>query len=164
MMQIDDLESLYVSELQEACSFEAQIAEALAPLADKATDPTLREFIHHDVPGAEGRCKTLAGLLELRSADPEGHTDGSMQAILAETRDWAEKIPAAEARDAALIASLQRMRHYKMAVYGTLVDWARRMDRDDDADALGEILEAEKEADSKLSEIARESVNPRPVA
>ncbi len=60
---------------------------------------------------------------------------------------------------ACLIASAQRVEHYEMAAYGTLVAWARTMAHVDVADLLEETLNEEKSADSKLSALARDGIN-----
>ena len=61
--------------------------------------------------------------------------------------------------DAALVASAQRVEHYEMAMYGTLVAWARTMGHDEAADLLQEILDEEKAADEKLTDIAEGGIN-----
>jgi ferritin-like metal-binding protein YciE len=61
--------------------------------------------------------------------------------------------------DACLIASAQRVEHYEMAAYGTLVAWARSMAHSEVADLLEETLNEEKSADSKLSLLARDGIN-----
>src|SRR5512139_3445461 len=63
--------------------------------------------------------------------------------------------------DACLIAAAQRVEHYEMAAYGTLVAWARSMDHAEVADLLEETLNEEKSADSKLSSLARDGINKK---
>jgi ferritin-like metal-binding protein YciE len=61
--------------------------------------------------------------------------------------------------DAVLIASAQRVEHYEMAAYGTLVAWARDMGHNDAADLLEQTLQEEKAADKKLTTIAEGGIN-----
>jgi len=63
--------------------------------------------------------------------------------------------------DACLIASAQRVEHYEMAAYGTLVAWARSMAHPEVADLLEETLDEEKSTDSKLSTLARNGINQK---
>jgi ferritin-like metal-binding protein YciE len=62
-------------------------------------------------------------------------------------------------RDAGLIASAQRVEHYEIAVYGSLATWAKQLGREQDLQALLGILEEEKQADEKLSALAKRVVN-----
>ncbi|HUR93547.1 MAG TPA: DUF892 family protein, partial [Gemmatimonadales bacterium] len=61
--------------------------------------------------------------------------------------------------DAVLIASAQRVEHYEMAAYGTLVAWAEAMGHTEAAELLQATLDEEKAADEKLSGIAEGGLN-----
>ncbi|MGK7651324.1 DUF892 family protein [Roseovarius sp. B08] len=61
-------------------------------------------------------------------------------------------------RDAALIASLQRMLHYAMAVRGSLASWSDQLDLEDKHILKSAVEEAHR-ADARLTEIARGLVN-----
>jgi ferritin-like metal-binding protein YciE len=63
--------------------------------------------------------------------------------------------------DACLIAAAQRIEHYEMASYGTLVAWARSLDRPAAADLLEETLNEEESTDSRLSSLARDGINQK---
>ncbi|RDC72742.1 DUF892 family protein [Rhodovulum sp. 12E13] len=157
-MTIDSLKDLYIAELQEARSFEGQIANALGGFADRASDGALREALAGDRPESVRHGERITALLERHGADPRAHEDQTMKAILAEAGKWAAEIDDPAVRDAALIASVQRIQHYEIAAYGALVAWAREEGLDD-AETLAEILEEEKAADEKLSALAGERVN-----
>ena len=53
----------------------------------------------------------------------------------------------------------QRVEHYEMAAYGTLIAWAQAMGHDEVVDLLQQNLDQEKAADEKLSSIAEGGVN-----
>lgn len=157
-MHPNDLKSLYFMELQEACSIEAQISTWLPDLAEKAGNDKLRGFLSADLAASLVRGERVGGLLQVHDIDADKHTDGSMQAILREARDWAANIQDPAVLDAALIASIQRILHYEMAVYGSLAGWAKQLNFAD-AEALSDTLEETKRADAKLTSIAEEIVN-----
>jgi ferritin-like metal-binding protein YciE len=56
--------------------------------------------------------------------------------------------------DAAVIGAAQKVEHYEIAAYGTLVAFAQELGYEDAAELLEQSLEEEKEADEMLSEIA----------
>ena len=62
-------------------------------------------------------------------------------------------------KDAALIASAQRVEHYEMAGYGCVRTYARLLGDDAAASLLDETLQEEGAADVHLTEIAEASVN-----
>jgi hypothetical protein len=61
--------------------------------------------------------------------------------------------------DAVIIGSAQRVEHYEIAAYGTVLAHARLLELDDVASLLEETLDEEKDADKKLTEIAESVVN-----
>ncbi|HXG72423.1 MAG TPA: DUF892 family protein, partial [Gemmatimonadaceae bacterium] len=61
--------------------------------------------------------------------------------------------------DACLIAAAQRVEHYEMAAYGTLVAWATSMGHREAANLLQQNLNEEKAADEKLSSLAEGGIN-----
>ena len=83
-----------------------------------------------------------------------------MQSLLQEAEKWAGMVKDPDLRDAGLIASAQRVEHYEIAGYGSLATWAKQLGREQDLQALLGILEEEKQADEKLSAVAKRVVNP----
>ena len=100
-------------------------------------------------------------LLRKYSGEIEAHTDQSMQALVDESRKMAGMVPEGSLRDAAIIASIQRMKHYEVAVYGTLATYAECLGLEDDKNAFGAMLDREKHFVEALTEIAEEEVNPQ---
>ena len=62
-------------------------------------------------------------------------------------------------RDVALIIAAQKAEHYEIATYGSLVQLAKVMGRDDIADLLEQTLNEEKEADELLTQLAVSGIN-----
>jgi len=62
-------------------------------------------------------------------------------------------------RDVALIAAAQKVEHYEIATYGTLVQLASNMHLNEVANLLEQTLKEEKQADSLLTNIAEKNVN-----
>jgi len=86
------------------------------------------------------KCEAMTGLLE------EGNE------IAADNKDE-------PTINAALISAAQKVEHYEIASYGCLREWAEQLGNDPAARLLQEILDEEKGADLKLSDLARECCN-----
>ncbi len=63
------------------------------------------------------------------------------------------------ALDACLATAAQAVEHYEIARYGTLREWAKVLGQTEAHDMLSTILDMEKAANSKLTNIAVVSVN-----
>jgi ferritin-like metal-binding protein YciE len=157
-MRIKTFEEFYVAELQEVASVEIQLGELLLEMAEVASSQVLKDAL------AKGREQTLVHqerletLLSRHRAKAE-HTDQAMQALAHETRKMAE-IVEGNIRDAALIASAQKLEHYEIAAYGTASALAGQLNLRDDQKALHQILEEKKKADAVLTQLAKGEVNP----
>ena len=61
--------------------------------------------------------------------------------------------------DAGLIIAGQKVEHYEIASYGSLVQLAKTMGETEIAELLQETLDEEKEADQLLTELAVSGIN-----
>jgi ferritin-like metal-binding protein YciE len=62
-------------------------------------------------------------------------------------------------RDAAIIASANRVEHYEIAAYGSARTFAEILGLNDAATLLDQTLQEEKMADQKLTQLAESMVN-----
>ena len=63
--------------------------------------------------------------------------------------------------EAATIAAAQRIEHYEIAGYGTLVSYSKQLGMDDAGQLLSQTLSEEKSADQKLTQAAESGANPQ---
>ncbi len=159
-MNVDNFREMYIAELQELRSVEAQLVEALPKMADMASHPELKQAIQAHLEETRWQQSQLDEILRRHGVDPREHVDQAMQAMLKEAEKWAGMVPDQDLRDAGLIASAQRVEHYEIAVYGSLATWAKQLGLDEDLPALLDILEEEKRTDESLSTLAKRVVNP----
>ena len=158
-MNVDDFRRMYVIGLQELRSVEDQLVHALPKMVELVEHPGLRRALELHRAETTSQRDRLDQLLQKHNAGTREHQDGSMQTILREGERWAKMVSDRDCRDAGIIASAQRVEHYEIAVYGTLATWARQLGLHDDARVLHAILEEEKRADEKLSQLAEQGVN-----
>ena len=156
--QINDFHEMYLAELQELHSVETQLLQALQQAASIAKHPELkRAFESHR---QETQQQRIAQILSRHGQQPGEHVDQAMQALLRETQKMAGMLHDPAMRDAALIASAQKVEHYEIAAYGTVATFAEIMGHQEDKRLLGQTLEEEKATDQKLTRIAEQIVNP----
>jgi len=62
-------------------------------------------------------------------------------------------------RDAGIILAAQKVEHYEIATYGTLLSFANVLGEEEAASLLEDTLNEEKESDIKLTEIAETTIN-----
>ncbi|MCR9110236.1 MAG: DUF892 family protein [Rhodobacteraceae bacterium] len=163
-MHIQNLKELYIAELQEARSVEAQLSEALPKMIDLANAKDLKHALQVHLGETRSHLERMDEILEQHGAKAAAHSDRSMRTVIDEADNWAGMVDDPTCRDAGLIASAQRIEHYEIAVYGTLATWAKQLGLREDAEALRAILAEEKSADDTLTVLAKTDVNPAAAA
>jgi ferritin-like metal-binding protein YciE len=163
-MQINNLNDMYVAELQELFSMEGQLAEALHGMAEVASHPSLKSALSHHGDGTQVQQQRLESILRKHGANPWAHTDRAMQTLLTETAKMLSMLNDNNLRDAGLIASTQKLEHYEIAAYGTAAALAGQLDLRDEQRMLHKSLEEEKQADALLTELAKGGVNQDAIA
>ena len=83
----------------------------------------------------------------------------AMKGLIEEGEEVVQKADKCAARDAGIIGAAQRVEHYEIAAYGTAQSHASLLGYNRIEELLQETLGEEKRANSKLGEIAEDSVN-----
>lgn len=159
MPQTETLHDAFLDELRDAYDAEKQLIKALPKLAKAAESDELRGAFESHLEETQGHAERLEQVFASLDEKARGkHCDG-MAGIIEEGRAVLGEDFEGTTLDACLIAAAQRAEHYEMAAYGTLVAWAKAMGHDQAAGLLEEILEEEKAADEKLTQIAKAGIN-----
>ena len=87
---------------------------------------------------------------------PKGESCEGIEGIIEEGDDLVGDVKDPDVRDAAIIASAQRVEHYEMAGYGTARTSARLLGDQSAAQQLQQTLDEEKHADETLTKLAGE--------
>jgi ferritin-like metal-binding protein YciE len=158
---IKTMDDLFVHQLQDIYYAEKQLVKALPKMADKATDPMLKQgFMTHL---EETRChvKRLEQVFEMHGAKAKAVDCPAIDGIIEEAEETAGEVEDKTVLDAALINAAQAAEHYEIVRYGSLVAWAKRLGRNDCAAVLQKTLDEEKATDKKLTTLAEGSINIR---
>ena len=154
---LTSLHKLFVHELKDVASAEAQLVKALPKMAKNANSEELREAFETHLAETQNQLKLVKGLLD-SLGETEGEECVAMKGIIEEGEKLLKMHGDESVQDAALIAAAQKAEHYEIATYGTLRSWAELMGLDEAASVLDEILEEEAATDEKLTALA-ESIN-----
>ena len=159
MAEMGTLHDAFLDELRDAYDAEKQITKALPKMAKAASSPELRTAFETHLEETRGQIARLEDVFAALGEKVRGkHCDG-MAGIIEEGKSAMEEDFDESTLDAALIASAQRVEHYEMAAYGTLVAWAKAMGHTEAVDLLEETLEEEKSTDAKLTQLAEGGIN-----
>lgn len=160
-MRIADLGTLFLEELKDAYSAEKQVLKALPAMRKAATSEDLREVLERHREATKQHIARLEDIFETCGKTPVAKPCKGMAGVLQEGMEVIEADMEPGVRDAALIAAVQRVEHYEMAVYGSLRTFARVLGDTASARILQATLEDEGQADRDLTRLAEEAINVR---
>lgn len=164
MAHAGSMHDAFLHELKDMYDAEHQITKALPKMVKAATAPDLRHAFESHLEQTKMHMSRLEQVFASLQVAPKGiHCDG-MAGILDEGASAIKADLDEPTRNATLIAAAQRVEHYEMAVYGTLVAWARSMGHQTAANLLQMTLDEEKATDEKLSSLAESGINQRAAA
>lgn len=154
-----NLEDIFLQELQDVLSAERQITRALPQMVEHASDEELKAGFEEHLEQTREQVNRLEQVFELFGRKPRAKRCGGMEGILEEGKEQMEKIGDPHLRDAVMIAAAQKVEHYEICAYGTLVTWAEQLGHNDAAEILKQTLAEEKQTDQKLTKLAKAHVN-----
>ena len=164
MTDAGTLHDAFVDELRDTYDAEKQMTKALSRMVKVASSVKLRAAFEAHLEETRGQVERLEKVFASLDEKVRGkHCDG-MAGIIEEGKSVMEEDFDETTMDAYLIAAAQRVEHYEMAAYGTLVEWARAMGHWDAANLLQQTLDEEKAADENLSSLAEGGINQKAAA
>lgn len=147
------LKELYINELKDLYSAENQLVKALPKMAKAATSEELSTGFAKHLEQTKGHVERLEEIFKMLGESPKGKKCKGMEGLITEGAEAIDEYDG-ELLDAALIGAAQRVEHYEMAGYGTVIAFATELGESEHVDLLSETLEEEKETDEKLTELA----------
>ena len=149
------LRETFLEELADLYDAEKQILKALPKMAKAAEHEDLKQGFEEHLSQTEEHVNRLEEVFEKLGQKAKAKKCKAMMGIIEEGQELIKE----KAGDAALIGAAQKVEHYEIASYGSLVSWAELLQEDDVAHLLEETLDEEKETDERLTEIAESAIN-----
>jgi ferritin-like metal-binding protein YciE len=155
-MKPNSLQELYVEQLKDLYDAEQQIIKALPKMIDAATSGDLKDALSEHLEITEAQVTRLEQIFATLDVKAKGEKCKGIHGVIEEGSDLIGNIKDADVRDAAIIASAQRVEHYEMAGYGTARTYATLLVENEASQLLQRTLDEEKEADHRLTTLASE--------
>ena len=158
-MEMNDLQDLFIEELKDLYSAEKQLLKALPRVAKGADNPELKTALQNHVKQTEVHVQRLERIFEKLGTSGRGKKCKGMEGLIEENKEMLEEDADPEVMDAGLIVGCQKVEHYEIAGYGSVVTFAKLLGDQESAKLLAQTLDEEERADKLLTEIAESSIN-----
>jgi ferritin-like metal-binding protein YciE len=154
------LKELFIEELKDIYWAEKHLTKALPKMKKAATSEELANAFDEHLTVTQKQIERLEKVFELLDLTARAKKCEAMEGLVKEAQQVIEELPkGSSVIDAGLIISGQKVEHYEIASYGSLVQLAKTMGENKIADLLQQTLDEEKEADQLLTELAVSSIN-----
>jgi ferritin-like metal-binding protein YciE len=164
MAEMNTLHDLFEKELRDVYDAEKQIVKALPKIIKAVTDERLREALSSHLDETKEQVSRLEQVFESIDLKARGKHCAGMEGILEEGSELLKEEGDDAVLDAAFIAACQRVEHYEITAYGTLMAWAKLLGYTEALNLLKATEQEEKAADMKLSKLAESAVNREALA
>jgi ferritin-like metal-binding protein YciE len=155
----NNLNDLFVQQLQDLYDAEKRLTDALPKMRDAATAQQLKSAFQMHTEQTQQHVQRLEQIFNRIHCQPQRETCEAMKGLIKEGQDMIDAKGDLSVKDAALIAAAQRVEHYEMAGYGSVRTFAQQLGMTDVANLLQQTLEEEGQTDKKLTQIAESTVN-----
>ena len=154
------LDKLFTDSLKDIYWAEKHLTKTLPKMKKKATTDDLKSAIEEHLAQTEEHVSRLERVFEICGKKAQAKKCDAMEGLTKEADSIIEETESnTMTRDAGIIMAAQKVEHYEIATYGSLVQLAKTLGMNDAAEILHQTLEEEKQADEKLTEIAEWNVN-----
>ncbi|HET6228389.1 MAG TPA: ferritin-like domain-containing protein [Bacteroidia bacterium] len=151
----ESLKKIFEELLQDTYNAEKQLVKSLPELAKAAYSEQLQDAIENHFEQTKRQVERLEKIFDRLRIDKGNETCEAMEGLIKEVKQIIDEHDKSIVRDVALIIAAQKVEHYEIAAYGSLVELADVLGLNKTADLFERTLHEEKETDNILSEIAQ---------
>ena len=156
----EQLDKFFTDALKDIYWAEKHLTKALPKMQKAATSEKLAQAIDEHLAQTKEHVVRLEQVFEALGKKAQAKKCDAMEGLVKEGESVVEETEDGSAtRDVGIIVSAQKVEHYEIATYGSLVQLAKTMGNDEVAAILAKTLEEEKETDELLTEIAENDIN-----
>jgi ferritin-like metal-binding protein YciE len=171
MEEMLNLRDLLQHEIDDLYSAEEQIIEALPKMAEAASNPALKRALNEHLQVTKEQKNRLDRVKKILAGREAAKEPGFLEKIFGSSKckgteglikegETMMKQPMeVEVKDAAIIASAQKIEHYEISGYGTARAYAMQLQLSEVEELLTETLNEEYEADDSLTALAFFDIN-----
>ncbi len=157
-----EFREFFIDQLKDIYWAEKALHKALPKLMKASTSEKLAKAFEKHTKETEEQIGIVEQVFELLGKKAQAKKCDAMEGLISEANSVIEDTEKdTYTRDAGLILAGQKVEHYEIASYGTLVIFAKHMGETKIAQLLQKVLDNEKDTDVALTVVAENYVNER---
>jgi ferritin-like metal-binding protein YciE len=157
--KLNSLEDLLLFQLNDLYDAEKRLCDALPEMAEAATSRELKQAFQKHLQETQRQVSRLEQAFVDLGRPATRATCAAMKGLINEGSEIISAEGSPDVKDAALIATAQRVEHYEIAGYGSARTFAEHLGHTNVARLLQSTLEEEKATDVLLTQLAEQEIN-----
>jgi len=154
------LHQFFVDALKDIYWAEKHLTKVLPKMQEAATTEELKTAIEEHIAQTEEHVARVEQIFDILGEKAQAKKCDAMEGLTKEGDTAIEETEdGSMTRDVGIIVSAQKVEHYEIATYGSLVTLAMTMGHAQIAEILNKTLEEEKQTDIILTQIAENNIN-----
>ena len=158
--KLKTMADLFEHTLKDVYYAENALTKALPKVSKAAKSAELKKAVDDHLAETKDQISKLKKVFASIGVTAEGEKCDAIEGLIKESEGLMEEA-SGTALDAGLLAAAQAVEHYEIARYGSLREWAKLLGHDEAHTLLSEILDQEKAANNKLTNLAIASLNKK---
>ncbi|CAN7483024.1 ferritin-like domain-containing protein [Acidovorax sp. LjRoot66] len=154
-MAVKTVEDLFLHELSDTYSAEKQMTRSLPQMARAAADGQLAQAFLDHLEETRGQVQRIDEIVEILNLKLKRIKCAAMEGLVEEGKDLIDEIDKGPVLDVALIGAAQKVEHYEIASYSTLIALATKLGYTPVLPLLQASLAEEKATDDKLGKLGQ---------
>jgi ferritin-like metal-binding protein YciE len=154
----DKVEELLLEQLKDAYSAERQALRCMQQSGRIAGSPLLKAAIEIHIEETKDQIGRLDEIFQAMSAKPGRKLCLAMKGLVEEAAAEAREHEKGPILDLVITASMQRIEHYEISAYGTMVMTAEALELQPVVKVLQQTLAEEQQTETKLTQMAKEEL------
>ncbi len=156
---ISNLGQLLIYDISECINAENQLKAVLPDWINKANSSKLKAVLEKYLEFVQQHVQKMEAMLKEEEITPLNVGSRVMDAYIKEVEQTMFTCQDMDVRDAALLAGVQAINHFKISIYGTAAAFAKIMNMGMGTDVFYSIDINEKHIDDRLSQLAEHDIN-----
>jgi ferritin-like metal-binding protein YciE len=152
------ISDLFIHSLSDIYSAEKQMTKSLPKLARAATHSDLSAAFMTHLEETRGQIERIDQVVESCGIRLKRVKCVAMEGLVEEGQELIDEIERGPVLDAGLIGAAQKVEHYEIAAYGSIIALAKQLGETHAVTLLLQTLKEEKATDEKLSLLAEEEI------
>ena len=153
------LDDAFKHTLKDVYYAENALIKALPNVANAVSNKALKAAIEDHLEETRQQIKMLDKVFKSIGEKASGEKCDAIDGLIKEANGIIEEAKGGSALHPAVIAAAQAVEHYEISRYGSLREWAKVLGYQEAHDLLSAILDQEKAANNKLTNLAVSTIN-----